>query len=288
MPRRFVPATFVAVCLLATSGCAHAPPKELVDARAAYQRVAGGIAAQTTPAQLHTANNALQRAQKSFEENGDDERTRDLAYVAMRSAERAEVEAKVKRNDEALAKLEATKTQSEGRELDMLRGQSQQQQAQLSSAQAARAASEARATQASADLARIAMVKQEPRGMVITLSGGVLFTSGKAELLPAAQAKLGEVARSLTQQATDSVILVEGHTDRQGSESFNLELSARRAEAVRNYLTQHGVASDRVRSEGLGFSRPLGDNRTAEGRANNRRVEIVVQPSGTSQDVPAH
>jgi outer membrane protein OmpA-like peptidoglycan-associated protein len=60
-----------------------------------------------------------------------------------------------------------------------------------------------------------------------------------------------------------------------------LDLSTRRAEAVRDYLSSHGVAADRIRAEGLGFSRPLGDNKTAEGRANNRRVEIVVDANHT-------
>lgn len=119
--------------------------------------------------------------------------------------------------------------------------------------------------------------------MVITLSGSVLFASGKSELLPAAQARLSEVAQALTQQSPDAKIVVEGHTDSQGSQDFNLELSAKRAQAVRDYLASHGVAPDRISSEGMGFSRPIADNKTAEGRANNRRVEIVVQPSGQGQ-----
>ncbi|MET0340533.1 MAG: OmpA family protein [Polyangiales bacterium] len=281
-----IPGTIFGMCILAAASCAHSPPKELLDARAAYDKAAGGIAAQETPAKLHTAHNALLRAEGSFEENGGDEHTQDLAYVAMRSAQRAEVDGKVMRNDKTLTSLEEQKTRSEGNELDALRGQYQQQQQRLGNEQAARVASEGRAAQANADLARIAIVKQEARGMVITLSGGVMFTSGKADLLPTAQAKLSEVARGLTQQDPDTVIVVEGHTDRQGSESFNLDLSARRADAVRQYLTQHGVAADRIRSEGLGFSRPLADNRTAEGRANNRRVEIVVHPAG--DEIPAH
>ena len=120
--------------------------------------------------------------------------------------------------------------------------------------------------------------------MVITLSGEVLFASGKAELQPSAQAKLREVAAALTQQNPQATIVVEGHTDRQGSQAFNLDLSTRRAQAVCDYLAMQGVARDRIRAQGLGFSRPLADNKTAEGRANNRRVEIVVQPaSGTPE-----
>lgn len=122
--------------------------------------------------------------------------------------------------------------------------------------------------------------------MVITLSGQVLFASGKSELLPSAQAKLTEVARALSEQSPDSSIVVEGHTDSQGSETFNLDLSQKRAEAVRTYLGSHGVAPDRIRAEGLGLSRPIADNKSAEGRANNRRVEIVVQPTGGTPTPP--
>lgn len=274
-----VKSSLAALSLFVSAGCAHNPPKELLDARSAYKEAAAGMATQENPAQLHTAHNALGVAEQSYEEDGDSEHTRDLAYVAMRTAQRAEVEAKVMRNEKDLARFQTDKTASEGRELRSLRSEYDVQQQRLSTSEAARKDSEQRAAQASADLARIATVKQEPRGMVITLSGEVLFTSGKAELLPAAQAKLSEVARALTQQTPGATIVVEGHTDHRGSEAMNLDLSARRAEAVRNYLTAHGVAQDRIRAEGLGFSRPLGDNKTAEGRANNRRVEIVVHPS---------
>ncbi|MDB4990973.1 MAG: outer membrane protein [Myxococcaceae bacterium] len=278
-----------ALCVFAAVGCAHNPPKELLDARAAYKQAAGGVAMQETPAQLHTADNALQLAEQTFKENGDSEHTRDLSYVAMRKAQIAEVQGRLQQNENQLKSLEAHATQAQGQELSKLRGQYNTQQQQLSASEAARKESEQRAAQAAADLARIASVKQDSRGTVITLSGEVLFTSGKAELLPAAQAKLSEVANALTQQNPDAKIVVEGHTDAQGSQTFNLDLSTRRAQAVRDYLASHGVAPDRITAQGLGFSRPLGDNKTAEGRANNRRVEIVVQPSsGGAQATAPH
>ena len=257
-------------------GCAHSPPKELLDARAAYKASEMGVAAKEDPAQLHAAHNSLDEAEQSFSANGDTEHTRDLSYVAMRKAQLAEVQARTALSEKRLSAAEAGQTQEQARELTQLRGQYATQQQQLTTSEAERKAADQRAQQATADLARIASVKQEPRGMVITLSGGVLFASGKAELLPDAQAKLSEVANALTQQNPDASIVVEGHTDTQGSPAFNLDLSTRRAQAVRDYLSTHGVAPDRIRAEGLGFSRPLADNKTAEGRANNRRVEIVV------------
>jgi outer membrane protein OmpA-like peptidoglycan-associated protein len=281
-------------------GCAHSTPKELREARAAYREAAGGAASKDAPAQLHTADNALKLAEEAYIKDGDTEHTRDLSYVAMRKAQLAEVHARVLQNESRLAHLEANMSQAQAHELAKLRGEVHTQQEQLASAEAARTAAEAartaaeaarkaaeaRAAAANADLQRIASVKQETRGMVITLSGEVLFTSGKADLLPSAQAKLSEVANALTQQNPDATIVVEGHTDTQGSQAFNLDLSMRRAQAVRDYLAAHGVAADRITAQGLGFSRPLADNKTAEGRANNRRVEIVVQPQAAEGAAP--
>jgi outer membrane protein OmpA-like peptidoglycan-associated protein len=125
--------------------------------------------------------------------------------------------------------------------------------------------------------ASIGAVKQEPRGMVITLSGSVLFASNKDALLPAAQERLGQVAEALKTQ-DDHKIVVEGHTDSQGSAASNQGLSERRAQSVVSFLTSRGVPVDKIRAQGLGASRPVADNGSVEGRANNRRVEIVVQP----------
>jgi len=112
---------------------------------------------------------------------------------------------------------------------------------------------------------------------VITLSGSVVFASGASDLLPAARNRVGEVATALSHG--DSRVLVEGHTDSVGSAANNEELSIRRASAVRDSLVSRGVAADRITVAGYGSARPIADNDTQEGRANNRRVEIVVQPS---------
>jgi outer membrane protein OmpA-like peptidoglycan-associated protein len=119
------------------------------------------------------------------------------------------------------------------------------------------------------------MVKDEPRGMVITLSGSVLFASNQATLLPEARTRLGQIADVLL-ATRERNLTIEGHTDSQGSDSHNLDLSQRRADAVRNYLVQGGYEADRVLARGLGEGSPVADNTSAEGRANNRRVEIVI------------
>jgi len=140
-----------------------------------------------------------------------------------------------------------------------------------------------------ASMKTVQAVKQEDRGMVITLSGSVLFASAKYELLSSAAETLSRVAEALTKSESGSKILVQGYTDSQGSDAYNQELSRHRAETVRAFLTSHGIAPERVTAEGFGPSRPVADNTTAEGRANNRRVEIVVQPPTRPEtpDVPS-
>ena len=90
--------------------------------------------------------------------------------------------------------------------------------------------------------------------------------------------KLNEVADALIKGNPDSNITVEGHTDSQGQRTYNMELGEKRAKAVRDQLVSRGVAADRIKAVGVGPDRPVADNKSAEGRANNRRVEIIVEP----------
>ena len=285
---RLVPIPILAL----VTACAHTPPPELADARAAYQRASNGLAAQLAPADLHVASRQLDLAERSWADHGDTYEMRSLAYAAERKARLAEVHAHTRaarqQQGEAQAELDRLRDEqvrTTSAQLSTAQQRIAQQQEQLKAAQEQRdvaeqrrIAAEHRAQQAQADLARIGSVRQEPRGMVITLSGSVLFVSGKADLLPEAIARLNEVAQVLGRQDKESKIAVQGFTDSQGGETFNLELSRRRAEAVRDFLISHGIAADRITAEGYGEARPIASNATPEGRANNRRVEIVVQP----------
>ena len=291
---------FVALSLV-TAGCASAPPVELTNARAAYTRASGGPAAKVTPAELHKAKVALDHAEASFSEDEDAQKTIDLAYVAERTAQIAEARAQKvlaeKSSTEATQQL-ATKqseiaTQTAGalaltREQlgEAERGKAQHAQ-QAGAERAARdeaekkaaaseqraAASEQKATDANEALAKLA-AKEDERGMVITLSGSVLFHSNDAELLPAAQTRLDQVAQALV--AKDKTVVVEGYTDARGSQKTNMNLSQRRAESVRAYLVTRGFPTEKISARGMGPDRPVADNANAEGRANNRRVEIVI------------
>jgi outer membrane protein OmpA-like peptidoglycan-associated protein len=147
----------------------------------------------------------------------------------------------------------------------------------LSVEQQARLDAEKRSTDAEAALVKLAAVKEEARGLVITLSGSVLFASNKSTLLPSARARLNQVAEALM-ATKERKLIVEGHTDSQGTSGYNLDLSQRRAEAVRAYLISRDYPANRIQAHGIGKVRPVADNASPEGRANNRRVEIIVEP----------
>jgi len=237
------------VALLA--GCAAVPPSELISARAAYNQVSVGPAAQLVPAEVHKARVALDLAEKAFLKDDDSYQTRDLAYVAQRKAQLAD----------ALGVMAADKASKAKADADFEAKQTQivkDTKADLAAALAALAA------------------KEEARGTVITLSGSVLFESAQSTLLPSAQAKLDQVSNALAAASQDRNVDIEGFTDSQGSDSYNQGLSERRAEAVRSYLVQRGFDSRRIQSRGMGETNPIADNSSPEGRANNRRVEIII------------
>ncbi|MFN8624751.1 MAG: OmpA family protein [Candidatus Binatia bacterium] len=104
----------------------------------------------------------------------------------------------------------------------------------------------------------------------------VHFDFDKATLKAEAKPILDEAVQVLKQEGSVDIV-VEGHTDSVGTEQYNLRLSRRRAETVRRYLVEHGVASGRITAEGLGESKPVASNDTAGGRAQNRRVELHVK-----------
>jgi outer membrane protein OmpA-like peptidoglycan-associated protein len=263
-------------------GCANIPPTELTNARLAYQHASAGQAAQLVPAELHKAQVALAIAEKSFQDDPNSFLTRDLAYVADRKAKLAEAlaitVAENKTTDKANKDYQATQTEIlKNTKVDLATSEanSLHKSEQLAAEQKARLDAENRAAKAQADLVKLAAVKEEDRGLVITLSGSVLFASDKSALLPAAQNRLNQVANALM-ETKERKLTVEGHTDSQGSSSYNQDLSQKRADAVRSYLISRGYPGDLIQAHGIGKDRPIASNATAEGRANNRRVEIIV------------
>lgn len=275
--------TSLGALVLFAVGCGSTVPPELVSARSAYDRASKGPSAQLNPAGLHSAKETLDAAEHSFDDDGDSQDTKDLAYTAERRAQAAEARARelqaVAQKDEIVKATQAykdAKGQQTAAELAQAKKMLATQNVQLENERKNREEAERRAAEAQKLLAGFATVKAEPRGMVITLSGSVLFASDKAELLGTAKTKLNQVADSLKEDGRDITIL--GHTDSQGNDDYNVKLSQRRADAVRQYLISRGVDQNKIKAEGKGKAEPIADNASPEGRANNRRVEIVLGP----------
>lgn len=114
-----------------------------------------------------------------------------------------------------------------------------------------------------------------PTSEKVTFAADAFFDFDKAVLKPEAKVKLDDMASKL-QSINLEVVIAVGHTDSVGSDAYNQKLSIRRAEAVKAYLVSKGIEANRVYTEGKGKKQPVADNKTAEGRAKNRRVEIEV------------
>jgi len=120
-----------------------------------------------------------------------------------------------------------------------------------------------------------AKVERVGEGIKITFSSGILFDVDKANLKEGSKAELAELSTILNKYA-DTNILLAGHTDATGGDEHNLELSRRRAQSVAGYLGTQNVNPARIATEGYGKSQPIASNDTAEGRAQNRRVEVAI------------
>ena len=211
--------------------------------------------------------------------------TRTALALAEQSGQNS---AKLRDGEQALADA-AAKHDEQGRqlkaqseELDTTRAAlaasekaGQKSSTDLAAAQTARLSAEKSAADAKAELTKLAGVKDTARGQVFTLSGGLIFRTNEATLMPGAERQLDQLVQALA-SSPDRLVVVEGYTDSQGSADHNLDLSQRRADAVRDYLMIKGYSADQVRARGVGEESPIADNGTSEGRANNRRVEIVL------------
>jgi outer membrane protein OmpA-like peptidoglycan-associated protein len=300
---------------LSAIACATTTPVELTNARVAYARASAGPAATLVPSDLHKAKVALDTAEQTFTQEENSQKTIDMAYIAERTAQIAEAHAQtaIAEKQDTKAKQDLGTKQGEiakqtqgalvktrGQLAAAERGEAEQAQQvgvertareeadkktgvertareaadqRVGVAEQSAAVSDQKAKEANDALAKLA-AKEDERGMVITLSGSVLFRSNDSVLLPAALSRLDEVASALVAKGQD--VIVEGYTDSKGSPSSNMNLSRRRAESVRSYLVSRGVSTTKIVARGMGADRPIADNTSTEGRANNRRVEIVI------------
>ena len=130
----------------------------------------------------------------------------------------------------------------------------------------------------------VAVVK-EPDKVKVVFKNSVLFDFNSYQLKPEAKETLRKVAETLRQNP-DNVIVIAGYTDSQGSFNYNVYLSEKRAEAVKNFLVLNGVDPTRTLIFGCGPKCPIAPNNTEEGRELNRRVEILVYPKGATIPEP--
>lgn len=198
---------------------------------------------------------------------------------AEAAALRAQAESAAQQAQAANAAAQQAHAQAEQANVQAQQAQAaaQSAQAQLEETRRQLAASDAetRRLRIQNELSRIATTRSEQRGLIVTLNGGILFDTGKTALKPGAKSTLSKIAKQL-QTDPSLKIAVEGHTDNVGGTAMNQTLSEKRANAVRDYLVSAGISSDHITADGKGEESPIATNKTAAGRQQNRRVELVI------------
>jgi outer membrane protein OmpA-like peptidoglycan-associated protein len=199
------------------------------------------------------------------------------AYLAAQNARLAQMHAAAKADDARVAAGQAERDQimlaARNREVHNAKEATNValDQRDQATQEAARATEEAARLQAEVDALK---AKPTPRGLVLTL-GDVLFDTGRAELNPGAGRKLDQLAQFLAEHK-DRRVQIDGFTDSVGTDSYNEDLSRRRADAVKSALLVRGIDASRISTQGYGKSFPVADNNDSGGRQLNRRVEVVI------------
>jgi outer membrane protein OmpA-like peptidoglycan-associated protein len=255
-----------AAVALALAACATTPQSNamLEQARVAV------VSAQTNPqvagdskADLATAQDALAQGDALLKAGKPVEDVDHEAYVAERFALAAQKGAELDTSRKAIADADSR------RNAVLLVAREDE---------AARANEKSRQLEASlADL----KASKTDRGVVVTL-GDVLFETGRADLKSGSRQTLDKLSAFL-QAYPKRNVQIEGFTDSVGGDDYNQSLSERRADSVRDALTSMGIANDRILTKGLGKSSPVGDNGTAQGRQQNRRVEVLILDEGAAR-----
>ena len=305
-PRTTLVAAISAV-LLGVAGCQSTPEPGamLTQARnAVAEAEANPDVSKYAPTELDRARKLLINAESSAKEKGAKDPvsthyaylTTQLAHIAEQRAheqaattrikagesERTRILLSARENEanDAVAQARAAQTAAQSAQADALASQANAQASQAN-AQAA----QSQMMQAQADSQRLAaqleelQASQTSRGIVLTLDD-VLFDTGRAQLKSGARRSLDQIAQFLSEHPQRRV-QVEGFTDSQGTDDYNLELSQSRADAVAMAIIQRGVAAKRVRALGYGEQFPVASNASDGSRQLNRRVEIIVSNENT-------
>jgi outer membrane protein OmpA-like peptidoglycan-associated protein len=237
--------------------------------------------------------NAEQNAQQAQEAA---QQSQQAAEKAQQDALKAQEEARLQAEQRAKANAEAAEAEArakQAREAQQAAEQAQQA-AEQSAQQAAQQVQQAR-ERLKTQLNQVLQTTESARGLIVNMSD-VLFDFNKYTLKPEAREKLAKVSGILLSYP-DLKLQVEGYTDNIGSDEYNQKLSEERAGSVRQYLVTQSVSDNNVTAAGFGKTRPVADNSTNSGRAQNRRVELVVSgasigidpgaPGANSQTQPA-
>jgi len=236
--------------------------------------------------QLDTLRQSLEAESAARAQRDKQEQEAIAAAQARRQQADAEAAALRAQAENAAQQAQAAQAaaQQANAQAEQANAQAQQAQAAAQSAQTqleetrrqlAERDAEARRLRIQNELARIASTRSESRGLIVTLNGGILFDTGKTALKPGAKSTLSKIAKQL-QTDPSLKIAVEGHTDSVGGTATNQALSEKRANAVRDYLVSAGISEDHITADGKGEESPIATNKTAAGRQQNRRVELVI------------
>jgi outer membrane protein OmpA-like peptidoglycan-associated protein len=291
-------------------------PLELEEARNAVEIAKAAKAPQYAPEAFGRAQTSLTEAERLFASKGDRKRVIQSARDAVQNAADARTRALKRENDERIAQQQAAaaaaeasaKAQAEAAAKAQQQAEIQKLQAERDAAQQAQARAEAEAAQHAAQLQaqqeqdkarqaqaaaaqaekekeqlraqlleqfnRILPTTDTPRGLKVNMAD-VLFDFGKFDLKESAREALAKMT-GIVIAHPGLKLAVEGYTDSIGSDTFNLTLSQNRADTVRAYLVNQGLDPNTITATGYGKSNPVASNDTAEGRQQNRRVEIII------------
>lgn len=220
--------------------------------------------------ELNASARALERAERAWQDGQPDAEIDHLVYLSRRHIDIAEAAAEEERAEETIDELQEKR--------ERLRLEARERDIELA---------EERAREARDALQRLQEeleAERTERGLVLTL-GNILFGVDQAQLKPGGRQQLRRLAAFL-EDNPGRKLLIEGHTDSQASDTYNLKLSQRRADAVEDYLTGQGISPGRMAARGYGEQFPLTSNDTAAGRQENRRVEIVILDKGEALPAP--
>jgi outer membrane protein OmpA-like peptidoglycan-associated protein len=277
----------LASTLLGLAACETAPDSSalLEQARGAVtQAEADPNVAKYAPTELDRARKLLVNAESAAKEKGAKDQT--ASHYAYLTAQMARIAQQRAQEQVAITHIKAGETERQKILLSARESEANQAVAQAQAARADAQSARTETVQAQAEAERLAaqlenlQASQTSRGIVLTLDD-VLFDKGKAALKPGAERSIDQIAAFLNENP-DRRVQVEGFTDSEGANEYNLELSQSRADSVAIAIINRGIDAQRVRALGYGEQYPVASNANDGSRQLNRRVEIIVSNGDTA------